>query len=221
MANGSCALTDNFLIVSGNSGGGGEFGNMSTGKTADRRVARTRKALLDALHSLIIEKDYDSIVVKEILDRADVGRSAFYTYFTNKDDLLAHGIYDILGGVPTQHSQPGKSRNDSLLWFSRPIFEHLDRQRRTAMHKLGPRGAVILHQHLNQVLVKLIAAQFRAEPRKQLKRDQRISSDLLAQYLAGTFVLVLNWWIESKSQISPSAVNDLYRSLVMPTLASN
>ncbi len=41
----------------------------------------------------------DSIVVKEILDRADVGRSGFYTHFSDKDDLLTHGIYDILGGL--------------------------------------------------------------------------------------------------------------------------
>ena len=80
---------------------------MPTGKMVDRRVARTKKALLDALHSLISEKDYDSIVVKEILDRADVGRSAFYTHFSDKDDLLAHGIQDIVGGLPAWHSQPG------------------------------------------------------------------------------------------------------------------
>ncbi|HLH36392.1 MAG TPA: TetR/AcrR family transcriptional regulator [Alloacidobacterium sp.] len=194
---------------------------MPAGKRTDRRVARTRKALLDALHSLICEKDYDSIVVKEILDRADVGRSAFYTHFVDKDDLLAHGIHDIVGGLPARHSQSDESRNDGPLWFSQTIFEHVDRQRRTTIHRLGRRGAAILHQRLNQVLVKMIAEQLDTEARKQHKRDGGIPSDLLAQYLAGTFVLVLNWWIESKSQISPSAVNDLFSSLVMPVLASN
>ena len=192
---------------------------MATGKATDRRIARTKRALLDALHCLISEKDYDSIVVKEILDRADVGRSAFYTHFIDKDDLLAHGIQDIVGALPVRHSQLDKSPNDSPLWFSQTIFEHVDRQRRTTMHKLGRRGTAILHQRLNQVLVKLVAEQLRAEPRKLDIRNERIPSDLLAQYLAGTFVLVLNWWIESKSQISPSAVNNLFRSLVMPTLA--
>jgi len=192
---------------------------MPTGKTVDRRIARTKRALLDALHSLISEKDYDSIVVKEILDRADVGRSAFYTHFSDKDDLLAHGIYDILGGLTSRHSQTGESRNDDPLWFSLLIFEHVDRRRRTTIHKLGPRGAAILHQRLNQVLVKLIDEQLRTGPRKQHKRADRISSDLLAQYLAGTFVLVLNWWIESTSQIAPHAVNELFRSLVPPSLA--
>lgn len=194
---------------------------MPTGKMVDRRIARTRKALLDALHSLISEKDYDAIVVKEILDRAGVGRSAFYTHFSDKDDLLAHGIHDIVGGLPALHAQPGERRHDEPLWFSQTIFEHVDRQRRTTMHKLGPRGAAILHHRLNQVLVKLIAKQLRTGPRKQHDRGDRVPSDLLAQYLAGTFVLVLNWWIESKSQIPPNAVNDLFRSLVLPTLASN
>jgi len=194
---------------------------MPTGKTTDRRIARTQRALLDALHSLISQKDYDSIVVKEILDRADVGRSAFYTHFRDKDDLLAHGIYDIVGGLPARHAQPDGSRNDGPLWFSQMIFEHVDRQRRTTMHKLGPRGAAILHQRLNQVLVKLIAEQLRSEPRRHHKRTDRVPLDLLAQYIAGTFVLVLNWWIATKSQIPPSAANDLFRSLVLPTLASN
>jgi hypothetical protein len=55
----------------------------------------------------------------------------------------------------------------------------------------------------------------------QHKQADRISSDLLAEYLAGTFVLVLNWWIESTSQIAPHAVNELFRSLVLPSLARN
>jgi AcrR family transcriptional regulator len=193
---------------------------MPGARLTDRRVARTRKALLDALHSLICEKDYDSIIVKEILDRADVGRSAFYTHFCDKDDLLAHGIHDIVGGLPASESQRGGSRNDELLWFSKTIFEHVDRQRRTTMHRLGPRGAAILHRRLNQVLVKLIDERLRAEPRKQHQGADRIPSDLLAQYLAGTFVLVLNWWIESKRQIAPHVVNDLFRSLVLPMLAA-
>jgi AcrR family transcriptional regulator len=194
---------------------------MPRGKAVDRRIARTKRALLDALHALISEKDYDSIVVKEILNRADVGRSAFYTHFSDKDDLLAHGIFDILGGLAARHSQTGENRHDDPLWFSLPIFEHVHRQRRATMHKLGPRGAAILHQRLNQVLIKLIADELRTEPRPHPRRADKIPSDLLAQYLAGTFVLLLNWWIDSKSQIAPHAVNDLYRSLVLPTLASN
>ncbi len=41
----------------------------------DRRIQKTISLLREALVCLIAEKPYDSIVVKEILDRANVGRS--------------------------------------------------------------------------------------------------------------------------------------------------
>src|SRR5215469_931964 len=50
----------------------------------DRRVQRTRDLLHEALGSLIREKPYDEIAVKEILDRANVGRSTFYLHFRTR-----------------------------------------------------------------------------------------------------------------------------------------
>jgi AcrR family transcriptional regulator len=46
--------------------------------------------------SLISEKAYDAIVVKEILDRANIGRTTFYTHFRDKDELLASSIQEML-----------------------------------------------------------------------------------------------------------------------------
>ena len=53
------------------------------------------------LGSLIREKPYDEIVVQEILDRANVGRSTFYMHFGDKDDLFVSAIHDMLGPVQT------------------------------------------------------------------------------------------------------------------------
>ena len=50
-------------------------------KAEDRRVRRTRTLLLTALLDLIVEKGYDEVTVQEIVDRANVGRSTFYTHF--------------------------------------------------------------------------------------------------------------------------------------------
>lgn len=54
----------------------------------DRRVRRTRAQLHRALIELMLERDYARISVRDILDRADIGRSTFYTHFRDKDDLL-------------------------------------------------------------------------------------------------------------------------------------
>src|SRR5262245_49469875 len=68
-------------------------------KTPDRRVQRTKTSLRNALMGLAREKPYPSIAVKEILDRANVGRSTFYTHFRDKDELLHSGIYEMLRSI--------------------------------------------------------------------------------------------------------------------------
>jgi AcrR family transcriptional regulator len=189
-------------------------------KVPDRRVARTQKLLRDALHSLIRERDYDSIAVKEILDRANVGRSAFYTHFRDKDELLASSIYDLLGSVPSSHPKAADAVNERMLWFSLPIFEHHERHRRAGELRLGPRGRAILHRKLQNVLAEMIAEDVANSFRGRRKTAGRIPQDLLVQYVASTFILVLNWWVESRSPLPAKEVNDLFRALILSILAS-
>src|SRR5215212_11646165 len=91
---------------------------MADHRVADRRVQRTRALLHDALVSLVHEKSYDDIVVKEILARADVGRSTFYAHYRDKDELLECGIRDLLR--TDTPSEPARSEDavERLLRFS-------------------------------------------------------------------------------------------------------
>ena len=58
---------------------------------------------------------------------------------------------------------------------------------------------------------------------RRKKAGRMIPQDLLVQYVASTFILVLNWWVESRSQLPAREVNELFRTLILPTLdaASN
>jgi hypothetical protein len=65
----------------------------------------------------------------------------------------------------------------------------------------------------------LIADDLREYLQPPRKAAGKIPSDLHVQYVASTFILVLNWWVESRSVLPPTEVNDLFRALVLPTLA--
>ena len=186
----------------------------------DRRIEKTRGLLHEALASLIREKPYDSIVVKEILDRANVGRSTFYTHFRDKDDLLVSSIYDMLGPIHSASRPTSGPRCERVLWFSLPVFEHIDRHRHAGAAQMGPRGRAILHEHLQQVLVEMVAEAVGRGHQGRRKPDGRMPSDLLAQYVASTFILVLNWWVEGSSPLPPREVNEVFRALTLPTLAA-
>jgi AcrR family transcriptional regulator len=54
----------------------------------DLRIRRTRQRLGAALIALIEEKAIHEVTVREVLDRAKVGRSTFYVHYQDKDDLF-------------------------------------------------------------------------------------------------------------------------------------
>lgn len=58
----------------------------------DPRVRRTRHMLVQAFTELIHEKEFTSITVHDITDRADVNRSTFYAHFPDKFALLDYKI---------------------------------------------------------------------------------------------------------------------------------
>jgi len=185
----------------------------------DRRVQKTQTLLRQALLALLAEKPYDSIVVKQILDRANVGRSTFYMHFRDKDDLLLSGIDDMIGPVEPPSSIPSGKRDNSILWFSLPVFEHHHRHAHAWGDRIGARGRAILHEHLRQVLAKRIGSVVKRELRGTHNASQ-IPPDLLSEYVASTFVLVLNWWLDCKMPMPPKQIDSLFRTLTSPTLAA-
>ena len=69
----------------------------------DRRSQRTRQALHDALFDLMAQKGYEAVSIKDIIERANVGRSTFYAHYANKDELLASQL-DRLVEMVVQHA---------------------------------------------------------------------------------------------------------------------
>lgn len=84
---------------------------------------------------------------------------------------------------------------------------------------MGTRGQAILHEHLQKVPAGLIADDVRRHFQGR-RKGTPMSPDFLSQYVASTFILVLNWWLESRSPMSPKEVDDLFRALVLPTLTT-
>ena len=87
-------------------------------------MRRTKSSLHGALIGLAREKPYSAIAVKEILNRANVGRSTFYTHFRDKDDLLESGIHEVLQSA--RDGARSLSAVERLLSFSLPLLTHID-----------------------------------------------------------------------------------------------
>ena len=188
---------------------------MATIRTPDRRVARTRDALHDALASLIHEKSYDAIVVKEILARANVGRSTFYAHFRDKDELLDSGLREMVGA----ERAPAITGSTAvrLVRFSLPLLEHIERQRGEGTFAPRGGGQAAVHDRLRRIVADLVADDLR---RSGARLEGDVPADLIAAHVASTFVLALEWWIGSGGADPARVVDERFRALVMPTLDS-
>nr|WP_239001050.1 TetR family transcriptional regulator [Jiangella asiatica] len=54
----------------------------------DRKQQRTREAIIDAAHALFAERGFDNVTVTDIAERAEVGRSTFFRYFGDKQEVV-------------------------------------------------------------------------------------------------------------------------------------
>lgn len=58
------------------------------GQSKDRRIRKTRRALRDALATLMAKKNIRDISVQELVDLADLNRATFYLHYKDIYDLL-------------------------------------------------------------------------------------------------------------------------------------
>ena len=138
------------------------------------------------------------------------GALAAILYFT-----YVAWMHDYQPALPSVAKGPERT-----IHFSLPIFEYHRQHRRMGEARMGARGRAIIHEHLRRALSELIADDVRKEYKVRRKAAGQIPPDLLVQYVASTFILVLNWWVESRRPLPPNEVNDLFRELVLPTLAT-
>lgn len=54
----------------------------------DKRKEKTYYKIYDAFKALITEKSYNDITIQDIISRANIARSTFYSTFKTKDDML-------------------------------------------------------------------------------------------------------------------------------------
>src|SRR5689334_13965571 len=118
----------------------------------DRRSQRTRHLLSAALVELIREKDYKTITVNDIIERADVGRSTFYAHYKDKDDLFL-GELDRVIEVLSQRI-PGQ---DEMPFFpSLGLFQHVSEEYELYKALVWTPGIDLLIKHMQKSLTQRV-----------------------------------------------------------------
>jgi AcrR family transcriptional regulator len=180
---------------------------------ADRRSERTRQLLNSALIELMLEQSYDQITVQDIIDRANIGRSTFYAHYLDKEDLLVSGFTRVLDELSQHPHELGDGERQALPNLAR-FFQHV--QEHHQLYKALVRGGGIdrlfkkSHQYMRQNIEQQLAALISAG------RPPAAPLPLVADYLAGTILTMLIWWLDNDMPHTPEQMDALFQQLVRP-----
>jgi AcrR family transcriptional regulator len=164
----------------------------------DRRTQKTRELLQKALIELIGERGYDSLTIQDIVDRANIGRTTFYLHYSNKDELFMSCHEAIVSKLHIGLFHP-LSREELLSLEVPPqmidAYQHLEEDRAL----LYP----IFHSKDSQWILRQIRDRSAREIEGNLREvfgesESTIPLDMLANYLAGAQVALMQWWLEKR-----------------------
>jgi len=100
-------------------------------RKTDRRVVKTKKALYEALISLMINKEFREITVTDLVEHADINRGTFYKHYQYKEDLLNEVINEVMSDLVKSYRKPYENVDTFVISELTPpaikIFEHVAR----------------------------------------------------------------------------------------------
>jgi len=188
-----------------------EPGAPVTGRARDRRVARTHRALREALIGLMLERGWEGFTIQDVCDRADVGRSTFYLHFADKEDLLVSGFQQLGGALREQlvsPAVPGKP-----FGFARGLIEHLHDNQRVFRALVAKRTGHLVVLRFRDLLIELVDEELaRAGAAGPLRAAA-------ARFIAGGFIdLVTTWFETPRGPPPPEEMERVFLALAAPVV---
>lgn len=151
---------------------------------ADPRVIRTRRLLQDAFASLIQEKDFESITVRDIAERATVNRATFYAHFVDKFELLeaklTESFMTIINHRISGHEVLNEETIQSIFLGVCDFHMNLSTMCQRSYKSLGPVFEIQIKEKIQATLLSFI------------DKDKMLSSPN-AQFLINTASIMLSW----------------------------
>jgi AcrR family transcriptional regulator len=164
------------------------------------------------LVSLILEKDYASISIKEITDRADVAYITFYRHFESLDQLLMEVLEDGLGELMTHIETLAKhSDTSSLETEGRLIFEYI--QQKADLFRILLKSQSV--SRVRKKVVQNIAVIFQKSCLPLAMARDQMTVAITSNHIATSLLALIEWWLDNKMTLAPAQMGKIYKSLII------
>jgi len=181
----------------------------------DRRVQRTRQLLRDAMMELILEQGYDAVTVQDITDRANLGRATFYLHYKDKEELLVKSLEAVFEDLVQQ--MPALTTGQWPLSDAGPIavaFKHIAENADLYRIILSRQGGTTIPRRIRSYIASYVHVFIEAHLAKT-DAQPLVSVDVLANYIAGSLLALVTWWLESDMPYPAEEMVVMYHRMVV------
>jgi AcrR family transcriptional regulator len=169
--------------------------------TQDRRVRRSRAALMAAAVRLVSERGTTDIPVTDLAEAADVSRRLVYLQFGDRDTLLTEAAIDLVRRELLPRAGDGGDASEGVAALAQHFAAHRDFYR----PMLTGSCAFAMTSTLN----RLFSSLNRPAVRKLFgELDQRTADDLSEFIAGGAATLVNNWVIKGTDPLDPEELTN-------------
>lgn len=184
----------------------------------DRRAARSKRLIVEAWRELILEKEYKKISVKDIVERADIGRATFYAHFEDKDHLGRFMFNKLLAQIEKQIQisleESAAQSAYQILVPSLALFRiAAEKHRWFKENGTNPEAGLGM---LIPPLVKRLEVQL--DKMDLPDTHDEIPRRMMATYLVSALIAIITEWVISDMPESPETMDVMYQTLAEPTL---
>lgn len=178
----------------------------------DPRVRRTRRLLRDALVALILKKDFASITIKEITERAEVAYITFFRHYESLDQLLMEvldeGLTELMTHIETLAKQ---SDTSALETEGRLIFEYIEQKADLFRILLKSQSVT----RIRKKVVWNISAVFQKSCVPLERLGNQTTIEIASNHIATSLLSLIEWWLENNMKPVPTEMGKVYKSLII------
>lgn len=186
----------------------------------DRRQQKTRNAIFRAFTTLLDQRSYNSITVQDIIDEANIGRSTFYAHFDTRDELLRQlcsELFDhiISTAMDKQDTHGLYACNNAPHSVICHILQHLQENDNNILTLLSCESSAIFLRYFKSGVEELVRTQILQADQAP---DASIPREFLINHIAGSFVEMVQWWLEGGCTQTPDDLDAYFRAVTEPII---
>lgn len=178
----------------------------------DRRQQKSQNAIIEAFCNVLKEKDYHKITVQEIIDRANVGRSTFYSHFETKDILLIKICDDLFEHIftTTAHNYLEQTGQTQSAVIDHILF-HIQHDNKDIVGILISQGnstfLAAFKTHFYQIIDHYLLE-------NETIYHEEIPLEITKNHIYCSFLGIMQMWIQGGYALSIETVRTYYMALL-------